>query len=109
MSQELSIFLNDIEVGKLRFESNRYEFEYLESYLLSDRPMPISLSLPLTADTYFSEELFPFFQGLLTEGWLKSIQEHTQHLDRDDLFSFLKYNGKDLVGAVTVRDAEETK
>lgn len=109
MPQELAVLFYGTRIGVLRFAHRHYEFKYDEAYLLSAGAMPISLSLPLTSNTYISEQLFPFFNGLLTEGWLKSIQEQIQHLDRRDHFSFLVRNGLDLVGAVTLAPVEEDK
>ncbi len=46
-----------------------YDYQYLES----SNPKPVSLTLPLQKTAYESKILFPFFDGLIPEGWLLNI------------------------------------
>ena len=47
-----------------------YRFSYYTKYLSLPDAQPVSLPLPLANKPYESESLFPFFLGLLPEGWL---------------------------------------
>jgi serine/threonine-protein kinase HipA len=60
------------------------------------------MSLPLRIETFQSNRLFPFFEGLLSEGWLKRVQTVGQKIDELDSFTLLVRNGGDLVGAVSL-------
>ncbi|EPB65796.1 HipA domain protein, partial [Ancylostoma ceylanicum] len=53
---------------------NGYSFHYEKDYLDSSNPKAISLTLPLSQNTYHSKVLFPFFDGLIPEGWLLEIE-----------------------------------
>jgi HipA-like protein len=41
---------------------------------------PVSLTLPIREAPYLSRVLFPFFDGLIPEGWLLDIAEKTGNL-----------------------------
>ena len=80
-----------------------YRFRYNSHYLAGGTPL--SFNLPLQEDAYVSEQLFPFFENLVSEGWLRKLQSQLQKVDENDRFGLLLLNGEDLVGAVTVVDA----
>ena len=61
--------------GWLSEDENGYHFEYDEHYLKSTKAEAISLTLPLQTDPYNSKVLFPFFDGLIPEGWLLDVAE----------------------------------
>ena len=42
--------------------------------------MAVSLSLPLREEPYVDKRLFPFFDGLIPEGWLLEIAAQTWRL-----------------------------
>ncbi len=79
-----------------------FEFEYDAAYLQKPGARPISLGLPLQKEKYRSKTLFPFFEGLLPEGWLLELTSQTLKIDPDDKFDLLLHTGSDTVGAVTV-------
>jgi serine/threonine-protein kinase HipA len=64
---------------------------------------PIAVSFPLQAQPFESEDLFPFFKGLLPEGWYKEIVSKTLKIDKKDLFGFLISACEDCIGAVWIR------
>jgi len=87
--------------GFLNRESDCYRFEYSREYVVNGGS-PISFSLPVTTEPYFSAQLLGFFSGLVAEGWLKNMQSKTQKIDQQDEFTLLVENGHDLIGAVTI-------
>jgi serine/threonine-protein kinase HipA len=84
-----------------------YEFEYDPSYLVAPDAMPISLTLPVRKEKYKSEILFPFFEGLLPEGWLLELASETLKISKRDKFALLLHTGSDTIGAVTVKPSNE--
>lgn len=80
----------------------KYEFKYSDKY---DGP-PVSLTMPTNQREYSFDHFPPFFEGLLPEGiQLDALLRQTK-IDRNDYFSILIVTGKDLVGSVTVEEAE---
>lgn len=99
------VFYNSDLAGQISETSDGYIFEYDNNFLEKD--MPISITLPLRDEPYKSKELFPFFKGLLPEGWYLDIVRATQKIDREDLFGLLlSTTSVDTIGAVTVRKIE---
>ena len=89
-----------------------YEFEYeVESVfnLLTDPDFlvdgsPIAVTLPLQDAAFESDRFFPFFEGLLPEGWYKDIVCRTLKIDPDDAFGLLIRACRDCIGAVSVEE-----
>lgn len=99
------VFYNSDLAGQISEISDGYIFEYDNDFLEKD--MPISITLPLRDEPYKSKELFPFFKGLLPEGWYLDIVRATQKIDKEDLFGLLlSTTSVDTIGAVTVRKIE---
>jgi serine/threonine-protein kinase HipA len=89
--------------GIIEETENGYRFTYDSSFL--DHGKPIAVAFPLQEKPFESEGLFPFFQGLLPEGWYRDIVCRTLKIDKDDLFGLLIRACKDCIGAVWVEEA----
>lgn len=88
-----------------KHSSEKYVFRYEESYFLDESAPGISLTLPKSRLEYVSDQLFPFFAGLLTEGINKNIQCRLLRIDENDDFTrLLKTAGGDTIGAITVNE-----
>ena len=72
------VFLRDTKAGVLTEDENGYLFEYDANFLATDKAEPVSLTLQLSEKTYRDKVLFPFFDGLIPEGWLLNIAEKTK-------------------------------
>lgn len=103
------VYYGDKEAGELVKKPGGFEFAYRREYLRDPEAMPISLAMPLTGEKYESSVLFPFFDGLLPEGWLLDLTCAAAKIDKSDKFRLLLHTGKDPVGAVSVRPAEEAR
>jgi len=90
--------------GVLTETSDGFRFRYDTQYLAGGTPL--SFNLPLQRDVFVSRQLFPFFENLVSEGWLRRLQSQQQKIDENDRFGLLLLNGRDLVGAVTVVAAD---
>jgi len=88
--------------GILEEHDSGYVFAYDQTYLETEGAHAVSLSLPLQADPYRDKRLFPFFDGLIPEGWLLDIAEQTWKLDARDRMGLLLACCRDCVGAVSV-------
>ena len=96
------ILIRDRLAGYLRERPDGYEFRYAASYLAVPDAVAVSLSLPLRDEPYFDKRLFPFFDGLIPEGWLLEIAERTWKLDARDRMGLLLACCRDCIGAVSV-------
>ncbi len=90
------------KAGILKETDEGYEFFYVNDYLTDSVSRPISLTLPLTEKTYKSKVLFPFFDGLIPEGWLLDVALRNTDISELDRFSLLLHCCKDCIGAVSV-------
>ena len=96
------LYLRGIKAGILTEDENGYTFQYTPEFLASDKAEAISLTLPLTKQPYQNKVLFPFFDGLIPEGWLLNIAEKNWKIDGRDRMSLLLACCKDCIGAVGV-------
>ena len=67
------VYLHNRLAGRLTEDENGYTFEYDTDYLASDGAEAVSLTLPVRQEAYRDTVLFPFFDGLIPEGWLLDI------------------------------------
>jgi serine/threonine-protein kinase HipA len=100
--RKAEIKIYDTTAGWLVEDENGYNFKYDTSYLNSPSPDPISLTLPLQEKPFTSKILFPFFDGLIPEGWLLDIAQNNWKLNPRDRMGLLMACCKDCIGAVSV-------
>ena len=96
------VYLRDKKAGFLERTESGYRFTYYQEYLSVKNAQPVSLTLPVREEPYESESLFPFFLGLIPEGWLLDITSRTLKIDPENSFEILLATGGDCIGAVTV-------
>ena len=98
------VLVRNKRAGILKETDSGFSFSYCNSYLSSDDPSPISLTLPLTEKEYLSKTLFPFFDGLLPERWLLDLVIKKWKLSENDRFGILLKSCKDPVGNVSIKE-----
>lgn len=101
MTRRAKIFFKNIFAGTLEQVEDLYIFSYDQTYLGLDLPA-ISLTLPKRTQSYQSKILFPFFDGLIPEGWLLNIATKNWKLDPNDRMGLLLTLCHDCIGAVHV-------
>ncbi len=94
--------------GILSETDDGYVFKYDAEYL-SDNAGPVSLTLPIRKEPYVSKVLFPFFDGLIPEGWLLDIAEKNWKIDVRDRMGLLLVCCRDCIGAVSIIDQSNTE
>jgi len=100
--RQARIYRKDIPAGLLVEEGGEYWFNYLADYLTREDAQPISLTLPLREEAYRSPTLFPFFDGLIPEGWLLDVALRNTDISVLDRMSLLLLCCKDCIGSVSV-------
>ena len=93
----------DQYAGLLEETDSGYSFTYDKNYLASENPAPVSLTLPLREEPYLSQVLFPFFDGLIPEGWLLDIVSHNWKISQNDRFGLLLAACRDCIGNASIR------
>ena len=103
--RKADIYVHESKAGILEETDTGYRFEYDSSYLTQKNAEPISLTLPLQDEPYQSHVLFPFFDGLIPEGWLLDVVEETWKVNPKDRMGLLLVSCRDTIGHVSVREA----
>ncbi|MCM1170251.1 MAG: HipA N-terminal domain-containing protein [Bacteroides sp.] len=105
--RQANILYKNRLTGILTENDDGYEFRYLPGYLSSETAKAVSLTLPLREEAYSSPVLFPFFDGLIPEGWLLDVALQNTDISILDRMSLLLTCCKDCIGAVSVVPVEE--
>lgn len=100
--KQANVYVGNNFAGVLTEDDLGYEFRYDSDYLKSEGAEAVSLTLPLSAKPYRDKVLFPFFDGLIPEGWLLDIAEQSWKISARDRFSLLLACCKDCIGNVSV-------
>ncbi len=100
--KKAKVYMYEKLAGILTEDENGFHFQYDQSYLKSNEAEPISLTLPLTNKEYESKTMFPFFDGLIPEGWLLDIAQKNWKLNPRDRMEILLKTCQDCIGAVSI-------
>ena len=100
--RQADIYRKGILAGVLTEDGGEYQFYYDEAYLRREDAKPISLTLPLQAEVFVSPVLFPFFDGLIPEGWLLDVALRNTDISILDRMSLLLLCCKECIGSVSV-------
>jgi len=97
------IFYNDIIAGILSETSDgEYIFKYEDGYVANHPEQFITFTMPVTAKPYKKNRLFPFFEGLIPEGWLLDIATKNWKINPNDRMGLLLACCRNCIGAVSV-------
>lgn len=99
---------NNIQAGILKeLNTGEYEFVYDEYYVQNHADLFISFQMPVRMNAYNSKRLFPFFDGLIPEGWLLTIAAQSWRVNKNDRMGLLLVCCKNTIGAVSVHPVIE--
>jgi serine/threonine-protein kinase HipA len=107
MNREAKIYYADHFAGTLAEDETGYTFKYDEAYIQNPDAQPISLTIPIKKESLRSKTMFPFFDGLIPEGWLLDIAQKNWKLNLRDRMGLLLSCCKDCIGAVSVLNNTE--
>ncbi len=100
--RKAAIKIEDQLAGWLTQDEHGYHFVYDKAHLSQPNARVVSLTLSLQEAPFTSKVLFPFFDGLIPEGWLLDIAEKNWKLNPRDRFGLLLACCKDCIGNVSV-------
>ena len=104
--RQADVLMNEKLAGHLSETEEGYVFVYDGNYLDNTDSIPVSLTLPLQEKPYKQNVLFPFFDGLIPEGWLLEVAEQNWKLSRRDRMGLLLACCKDCIGAVSIIETQ---
>ncbi len=104
--RKAAIKIDDHIAGWLTQDDQGFYFVYDQNYVAQPNVRPVSLTLPLQEAAFRSNVLFPFFDGLIPEGWLLDIAEENWKLNPRDRMGLLLACCKDCIGAVSVEEVK---
>lgn len=92
------------KVAGILTETNEgeYEFRYESDYAQNHPNDFITFTMPVSEVVYREKRLFPFFEGLIPEGWLLDIASKNWKINRNDRMGLLLACCRDCIGAVGV-------
>ncbi|GFD75191.1 phosphatidylinositol kinase [Tenacibaculum sp. KUL113] len=105
--RQAKIFYDSIFCGVLT-ETNDgdFTFQYQEDYVKNYPNQFITFTIPVTNKIYKENRLFPFFEGLIPEGWLLDIASKNWKINKNDRMGLLLACCHNCIGAVSVEPIE---
>ena len=80
-----------------------YVFQYDEAYVKAHPKAFITFTMPVRSEPYKDNRLFPFFEGLIPEGWLLDIASKSWKINPNDRMGLLFACCQNCIGAVSVQ------
>ncbi len=107
MRQGIVKYNNEL-AGILTEEDNgEYQFSYDEAYIQKHPDQFIIFQMPVTRHPYRSKRLFPFFDGLIPEGWLLDIAAESWKINKNDRMGLLLACCQNAFGAVSIHPIKD--
>lgn len=100
--KQAEVKLYNKRVGLIIQTDSGFEFCYDAEYCSLPTPEAVSLPLPVRKEAFTSTVMFPFFDGLIPEGWLLDIAQKNWKINIHDRMELLLTCCKDCLGAVSV-------
>jgi serine/threonine-protein kinase HipA len=102
--RKAEIHYKDVLAGILtETDEGDYIFQYEEQYIKKHPKQFITFTMPVSPKTYTDKRLFPFFEGLIPEGWLLDIASKNWKINPNDRMGLLLACCQNCIGAVSVQ------
>lgn len=103
MNSKGKVYFKDQPSGLIeQKEDGTFTFTYKE------KATAVSWTLPHKESAYSAEDLFPFFDGLMPEGWLLNLTQKNWKIPKNDRMALLLTTCQDCIGATHVLGITET-
>ncbi|CAG5086053.1 HipA N-terminal domain-containing protein [Parvicella tangerina] len=98
------VFYKDQLAGTItETDEGTFVFQYKEEYVKKHPKEFITFTMPVTNKPYTEKRLFPFFEGLIPEGWLLDIASKNWKINPNDRMGLLLACCQNCIGAVSVK------
>jgi serine/threonine-protein kinase HipA len=99
----LDVYLREQKIGRLSLdEKRRFMFQYDAGWIQQKGAVPLSLHLPLRAESYPDDLARPFFSNLLPEAEIKRVIAQRLQISESNDFAMLNSIGGECAGAVSL-------
>ncbi len=97
------VYYNELLAGIItEKDDGEYIFQYSGQYVKEHPDEFITFTMPVRDKPYTGNRLFPFFEGLIPEGWLLDIASRNWKINPADRMGLLLACCRDCIGAVSV-------
>jgi serine/threonine-protein kinase HipA len=102
--RKAAVYYKELLAGTLtETDEGEYTFQYDEKYIGEHSNESITLTMPVNSITYKEKRLFPFFEGLIPEGWLLDIASKNWKINQNDRMGLLLACCQNCIGAVSIQ------
>ncbi|WP_298145424.1 HipA N-terminal domain-containing protein [Flavobacterium sp.] len=102
--RQAAIYYKEVLAGTLtETDEGEYTFQYNIEYAETHPRQFLTFSMPVSAKPYTDKRLFPFFEGLIPEGWLLDIASKNWKINPNDRMGLLLACCQNCIGAVSVQ------
>nr|WP_321450986.1 HipA N-terminal domain-containing protein [uncultured Carboxylicivirga sp.] len=106
--RKANVLYNDKLAGILvESDEGEYTFNYNKEYVINYPELFLTFTMSVTDKEYKSNRLFPFFEGLIPEGWLLEIASKSWKINKNDRMGLLLACCQNCIGAVSVFPIKE--
>ncbi|MCL8006941.1 HipA N-terminal domain-containing protein [Gelidibacter japonicus] len=101
--RQAKILYDGIFCGMLtETDDGEFTFKYDDDYVNQYPDQFITFTMPVRTEKYKDKRLFPFFEGLIPEGWLLDIASKNWKINTNDRMGLLLACCQNCIGAVSV-------
>lgn len=101
--RKAEVYYKNILAGILsETAEGEYIFQYDIGYVTNHSDDFLTFTMPVSDKPYVENRLFPFFEGLIPEGWLLDIASKNWKINRNDRMGLLLACCRNCIGAVSV-------
>ncbi|WP_423736855.1 HipA N-terminal domain-containing protein [Chitinophaga caseinilytica] len=106
MRQAKIYYKSDLAGYLTETNDGEYVFQYEDNYVQKHENQFLAFTMPVRKEPYKDKRLFPFFEGLIPEGWLLEIASKNWKLNPNDRMGLLLACCQNCIGAVSVIPSE---
>ena len=104
MTRAAEVFYHNSLAGVLtETDEGYYIFQYDQLYVKAHPKQFITFTMPVSEYPYYDKHLFPFFEGLIPEGWLLDVAKTHYKINANDRMGLLLACCQNCIGAVSVK------
>jgi serine/threonine-protein kinase HipA len=103
MRQAKIYYKEDLAGYLTETDNGVYVFQYEPEYVQNHADQFLAFTMPVREAPYKDKRLFPFFEGLVPEGWLLDIASKNWKLNPNDRMGLLLACCENCIGAVSVK------
>ncbi|TXD84932.1 phosphatidylinositol kinase [Subsaximicrobium wynnwilliamsii] len=102
--RQAKILYDNVICGLLtETDDGEFTFKYEDAYVNHYPSQFITFTMPVRNKEYKEKRLFPFFEGLIPEGWLLDIASKNWKINTNDRMGLLLACCQNCIGAVSVQ------